>query len=137
MFFKPNLIYEDTLFTRNVLINSKKIGVSNELVILIRKAEGSIMRSPLNKRKIISRYIIAREILKLKNKYKDNFFYIDSLNMLLINLRAIKKSDQLFFLTMWRLVLLYFYFKEDTVRNLVHGNLKTDIKKLIGYTNNL
>jgi glycosyltransferase involved in cell wall biosynthesis len=137
MFFKPNLIYEDTLFTRNVLINSKKIGVSNDLVILIRKAEGSIMRSPLNKRKIISRYIIAREILKLKNKYKDNFFYIDSLNMLLINLRAIKKSDQLFFLTMWRLVLLYFYFKEVTVRNLVHGNLKTDIKKLIGYTINL
>jgi glycosyltransferase involved in cell wall biosynthesis len=135
--FRPKLIFEDTLFTREVLLNSNKIGVCNELIILIRKAEGSIMRSPLNGKKIKSRYIISKELLAIRKEYKDNFFYFDSLNMLLINLRAIKKSDQYFIVSMCNWILLYFFAKEALVRALVFDNVKTDIKKLIGYTNDI
>jgi glycosyltransferase involved in cell wall biosynthesis len=137
LYFMPNLIFEDTLFTRNVLLMSNKIGVSNELVLLIRKAEGSIMRSPINRKKISSRYIIAKQLLLYKFRYNDNYFYSDSLNMLLINLRAIKKSDQYFFPSLWHSILVYFLIKENIVRRIVIDNLKMDLKKLIGYTNNI
>jgi glycosyltransferase involved in cell wall biosynthesis len=131
--FKPKLIFEDVLFTREVILNSNKIGVSNELILLIRKAEGSITRSPLNRRKIYSRYLISKEILAKKKEQKDDFFYLDSLNMMLINLRAIKKSDEYFFIGMWKWILLYFFMKNSIVRSLVIDNIKEDIKKFLKY----
>lgn len=132
--FVPGLIFEDTLFTREILINSKKISISDDLILLRRIAEGSIMRSPLTNAKIKSRFYITKCLLHKYWSSKDKFFYSDSLKMLLINLKLIKNSDYLLIKYIFDYSIIFFFYEDKKVRNLILNTLKIDLKKILGYT---
>jgi len=135
--FIPNLIFEDMLFTRNILINSDNVSVSNDLILLIRKASGSITRSPLNKDKIKSKLYISNYLLKFYRENADVFFYQDSLKIYLTLLREIKKSNELFVFYSFYSLNIYYFLREKIVRRLIYENFKSDCKKIIGYPNNI
>lgn len=133
--FVKNLIFEDMLFTRNVLLMTDKVGVSNELILLVRKANRSITRSPLNLKKIKSKFYISKKILNIFKNTNDDFFYYDSLNIYLSTLRQIKKSKFLFFINSPIDMNIYFFRRENIVRTLIISLFKCDIKKILGHTN--
>ena len=135
--FIPKLIFEDNLFTREVLLNSDNVAVTNEMILLVRKAVGSITRSPLSKAKIISKFYISRHLLNYYKLSGDHFFYEDALSIYLNLLRQIKKSDLYFIFYINRFINYYYFRREKIAKDLIFGNIKNDLKNFLGYSNHL
>jgi len=135
---KRGIVYEDLLFTRLIYYHASQIGIANELVLLIRKSNVSITRSPLSRLKIRSLFTISEELFNFGKKERQSFFVDEAVSIFTSNLRKIKKSR-------FYLVSFFDYFsfflkisiKHRDARNLLLKVFKEDSKKFFGYNNNI
>jgi len=136
--FKMGIVYEDLLFTRLLYYHASQIGIANELILFIRKSNVSITRSPLSRLKIRSLFLVSEELFHFGKKKKQSIFVDEAVSIFTYNLRVIKKSRFYLVSHLNHLALfLNISIHHKDARNLILKVFKDDLKKFLGYHNNI
>ena len=88
--FYPNIVYEDTLFTLEVLLKAKRVMAISDILYIYRKCSNSISHS-LGVKQLYSCVIVYNELLKLSEQYFNNEgVYLEIINRLNLFKRRIQ-----------------------------------------------
>jgi len=100
-FFKEGIVHENELWTIITMLSASRVTMIDYNYYYYRQHKGSLMNSDNKKFRIISLFIVAKEILKLANKLKEenkpaeltNALYIKIFN-LLSSINILRKQSQ-------------------------------------------
>lgn len=88
--FYPNIVYEDTLFTLEVLLKAKRVMAISDILYIYRKCSNSISHS-LGVKQLYSCLIVYNELLKMSEQYFNNeWVYLEIINRLNLFKRRIQ-----------------------------------------------
>jgi len=101
LFFKEGIIHENELWCINTMINATRVAMIDFNYYYCRQHKGSLMDSGDKKFRIVSLFIVAKEVWKLANKLKKenkpveltNTLYIKIFN-LLGNINKLRRESQ-------------------------------------------